>query len=712
MRSKFFAKILTAHTVFAFDPLSHFGVQAGEMGMAKSRLVQIALLTFALSLAIRLPFASHTAVFNIREAEYLDLSRFFALRGGMLNQWQLLSHRRHEFYGLLGHPLILPLMSSSVLRLVTYFHSEPEKMIVDTRSWNIARITNAVIGSIAVVVWFLVATLLTKSLLWSTLFALLLATNSALVQNSAMNMPEQWLLLLSGLAFLAWMQTSNRLLPIIIIAALAFTFWLALPLASNSDSPSRLLPLVCALYLPLPFWLLFGVASWLSGDRHLTWLFVGLIVATILVMIGLSCWELRNAYLEFRAIAALIVFMAVPLLVALPFALPLILLKRWIGWGNEGTIWAGIGGAIAAVAVHSRPEGALLVLAIPFVLRKNYQRVVALSAWMLGVIWSCLPFLFAYESPSLPMAEWLLVFRALDFQQDSWRLYGQVLPSTLELITNHFGEIVRRMLVKSWGLLLYLGQGLGLLWVIVLLLLYQKEKLDLPFQLKAMPLMGLLFLAVHCIVWSTQPEPRLVVISSVFFALWLTCLWFNWLQSKNFPLQLFRLFAVIVGITLLTNGWELVRIWRTTPEWHPKALELASAMVKAMAYPDPMEASKAGYDVVSNMPWLVSLHADCGLISMPLLDTPTKLKVFAAQYYPEAFILLLRGRTPKQAIEDEPRAKAWLRWHDGRLSLKEEWKAHLELVDWRLFKNHCSVNIVAMLVLKEEPSPNRYPYHR
>jgi len=658
--------------------------------MAKSRVVQI----FTMALVIRLPFVFHPAVLHIGEAEYLDLSHNFV--HNFVFEGRGRSCLRDWSFSETTKPLVLPLVVARTLRYAANFHPEPEKMLTDARSWKIARITNAVIGSIAVVIWFLIAMSLTSSLLWSTLFALLLATNSALVQNSAMNMPEQWLLLLSGLAFLAWMQTSNLLLPAIILTALAFAFWLALPYA---------------LYLPLPFWLLFGVASWLSEDRRLTWLFVGLIVVSILVMIGLLCWELRNAYLEFHLVVDIIVLIALPLLIALPFALLLILLKRRISWGSEGAVWAGIGGAIAAVAIHARPEGALLVLAIPFVLRKNYQQVVALSAWMLGLTWSFLPFLYAYHSP--PMSEWLLLFRTLDFQQDSWHLYGQVLPSTLELITNHFGEIVRRILVKSWGLLLYLVQGLGLLWLIVILLLYRKEKLDLPSQLKALPLMGLLFLTVHCIVWSTPPEPRLVIVSLAFFSLWLVYLWHRWFQTRRFIFKPVALFSAVIVTVLFVNWWELVRTWQTEPEWHPEALELAAAMANAMVEPDPMEAQKRGCGVVSNMPWLIYLHAHRLLKLMPLIESHEKLSAFAKRYgYPNAFVFLLLGRTPKQAIEDEPRAKAWLHWHNGKLSLKEEWKAHLELVDWRLFRNRRTVNIVALLVLKGEPSPNRYQYHR
>ena len=669
--------------------------------MAKSRLVQIALLVFVLSLVIRLPFVFHPAVLHIGEAEYLDLSRNFVFEG------RGLSCLRGWNWSETTQPLVLPLAVAGALNYVARFHPEPEKMLTDARSWKIARITNAFVGSLATVVWFSVATLLTKSLLWSTLFALLLATNSALVQNSAMNMPEQWLLLLSGLAFWAWMQTSNRSLPIIIIAALAFAFWIILPIASQFYGlPLWLLSLVYAFFLTMPFWLFFGVVSWLSGDRRLTWLFVGLVVVSILVMIGLSCWELRNAYLEFRAIVALVVFMAMPLSVALPFALPLILLKRWISWESEGAVWAGIGGAIAAVAVHARPEGALLALAIPFVLRKNYQRVVALFAWLMGLTWSFLPFLYAYHS--LPMRGWLLLFQVLDFQQDSWRLYGQMLPSTLELITNHFGEIVGRILVKSWGLLLYLGQGLGLLWLIVLLLLYRKEKLDLPSHLKAVPLMGLLFLAIHCIVWSTPPESRLVIMSLAFFSLWLVYLWHRWLQNKRLVFKPVALFSAVIVTVLFANWWELVRTWRTEPEWHPEALELAAAMTNAMIEPDPMDARKHGCGVFSNMPWLIYLHAHRLLNLMPLIESREKLRAFLRQHYPNAFVFLLRGRTPKQAIEDEPRAKAWLCWRHGKLSLKEEWEADLELVDWRLFRNRHTVNIVALLVLKEEPPRIRY----
>jgi hypothetical protein len=669
--------------------------------MAKSRLAQLALLVFALSLVIRLPFVFHPAVLHFGEAEYLDLSRNFVLAG------RGLSCLRGWNWSETSQPLVLPLAVAGTLKWAANFHPEPEKMLTDARSWKIARITNAVVGNLAVVVWFLVAISLTNSLSWSTLFALLLATNSALVQNSAMNMPEQWLLLLSGLAFWSWMQTSNRFLPVFILAALAFAFWIAMPFGSNEFFAWILSlsgALYFALYLLMPFWLLFGLASWLSGDRHSTRLFVWLISASMLVMFGFwfGFWFWENAYLEFEVVVAILAYMALPWLIALPFALFLILSKRWISWESDGAVWVGIGGAIAAVAVHARPEGALLALAIPFVLRKPYQRAVALSAWMLGLTWSFLPFLYAHRS--LPMAEWLLVFRVLDFQQDSWRLYGQALPGTFELIANHLGEIVGRILVKSWKLLLYLGQGLGLLWVIVPLSLFRKEKLDLPSQLKAMPLMGLLFFAVHCIVWSTRPEPRLVVMPLAFFSLWFVCLWHGWLRNKQPAFKPVAFFAVILSIVLFANWWELVRTWRAEPEWHPEAMELASAMAKAMVEPDPMEAQKHGCGVVSNMPWLIYLHAYCLLKLMPSIETHEEFSAFVRQYYPQAFVFLLRGRTPQQAIEDEPRAKALLRWHDGRLSLKEGWEAGLELVDWKLFRNRHTVNIVALLVLRKEPS--------
>ncbi|MCS7187525.1 MAG: hypothetical protein RMK89_11315, partial [Armatimonadota bacterium] len=380
----------------------------------------------------------------------------------------------------------------------------------------------------------------------------------------------------------------------------------------------------------------------------------------------------------------------------------LLIWRRFFGWEKEGALWAGIGGAVASLTPHARPEGLLLVLAIPFSLTKGSHRLTALSSWLLGLILSLL--VFWHTNYSLPSIAWLLNFRVLDFTVDSWRLYGQQLPSFAEFVSANWNAIVERILAKTWMLSIHLAHALNLLWLAVPLALWlwrAKGNWGLQPLVNALPFWGLLFFAVHCFVWSTPAEPRLTLVPLVFFALWLFCLWLRWLQLKEFAPHSLFLFTVTVVIVLAVNACGLGRIWRTEPEWHPKALELATNMTNAMVEPVPMEASKMGCGVVSNMPWLISLRSHRLLALMPLLETPEKFDEFVKEHEPQAFVLLLCGRTPKQAVEKEPRAKAWLIWHQGELKLRQEWASRLELVDWRLFHNRDCVNIVAMLVPKD-----------
>lgn len=177
-------------------------------GVAEKISLVLAFLVFALALSIRLPFALYTSVLDIREAEYLDLARYFAKEGkgrSCLTR-HLFGEVGSEQWSETSQPLLLPTVSGGVLSLFAHFHPEPEKMLTDMRSWLIARVTNSVVGSLAVTVWFLVSFSLIGSLVLSVLFAVLLSTNWILVQNSAANMPEQWLLLLVGLTFLILTQ--------------------------------------------------------------------------------------------------------------------------------------------------------------------------------------------------------------------------------------------------------------------------------------------------------------------------------------------------------------------------------------------------------------------------------------------------------------------------------------------------------------------------
>ncbi|MCX7967042.1 MAG: phospholipid carrier-dependent glycosyltransferase, partial [Armatimonadetes bacterium] len=144
-------------------------------------------------------------------------------------------------------------LSGGVLHLATYLHPEPEKMLARDDSWKIARILNTFVGSIAVAVWFNVAASLTNSLILAFLFAILLATNPALVQNSAMNMPEQWLLLLIGLTLWSWRQKRTNVLPIA-LAALVLALLTSVAISAGEFTPTLFLATFLATYLPLPFW--------------------------------------------------------------------------------------------------------------------------------------------------------------------------------------------------------------------------------------------------------------------------------------------------------------------------------------------------------------------------------------------------------------------------------------------------------------------------
>lgn len=53
-------------------------------GVAEKISLVLDFLVFALALSIRLPFALYTSVLDIREAEYLDLARYFAKEGAKL----------------------------------------------------------------------------------------------------------------------------------------------------------------------------------------------------------------------------------------------------------------------------------------------------------------------------------------------------------------------------------------------------------------------------------------------------------------------------------------------------------------------------------------------------------------------------------------------------------------------------------------------------
>lgn len=144
----------------------------------------------------------------------------------------------------------------------------------------------------------------------------------------------------------------------------------------------------------------------------------------------------------------------------------------------------------------------------------------------------------------------------------------------------------------------------------------------------------------------------------------------------------------------------LTSTWRSEPEWHPKAIKLAARMTDAMVAPDPMDAMKEGCGVVSNMPWVISLQTHRLLTLMSLLDSPAKLSSFVSQHRPEAFVLLLQGRTPHEAIDKDPRVKAWFELSSGKLKLQKRWLTSLELVDWRVFRNKVGVNLVVMVVPK------------
>lgn len=55
--------------------------QGGCSTMWRKNLAYPALLVFALALSVRLPFALNTSVLDIKEAEYLDLARYFEKEG-------------------------------------------------------------------------------------------------------------------------------------------------------------------------------------------------------------------------------------------------------------------------------------------------------------------------------------------------------------------------------------------------------------------------------------------------------------------------------------------------------------------------------------------------------------------------------------------------------------------------------------------------------
>lgn len=672
--------------------------------MRQNRHLLFALIVFTLSLTIRLPFATHPTLLHNGEAEYLDLARYFAMEGlarSCLNG-NLLCGIQGERWAGTSYPLLLPLTSGGILNLATYFHGEPEKFIANEGSWKLTRIFNAFIGSIAVVVWFGVAASLTSSSIWAFLFAFLLATNPSLVQNSAMNMPEQWLLLLTGLAFLCWQQKQASVVPIIFLA-FGFGLLVANAISPHANEPSfpKLAWVAWVATYPLsPFWWLLGAVAWLSGNRRALKLLAGLIVVPWLPFFGLSS---VTTYARWGEIIELTPILFFPALVALPFILPLLLWRRFSRWESEGALWAGIGGAIASLAPHARPEGLLLALAVPFVLTNGSHRLTALLCWLLGLIWSLL--IFAPFDHLLPSSAWFLLFHVLDFPTDSWRLYGQLLPSFWEFVFANYDGIVERILAKAWALLLHLAQNLSLLLFVIPLAFWfwkAKKNLGLHSLAKALPFIGLLFFTTHCFVWSTPPEPRLILVPLVLFTLWLFYLWLRWLQTEKFAFRLVALFVTSIALMLTMNSWGLIRTWQTQPQWHPEALKLAANMTRAMVTLDPMEEAKLSPSgIVSNMPWLLFLHARSVITLMPLLDTPEKLDAFISRYKPEAFILLLYGRTPEQAVAEETRAGVWLIWQGDKLQLRPEWSSRLELVDWRLFRNRECVNIVAMLVAKE-----------
>lgn len=406
-----------------------------------------------------------------------------------------------------------------MLSLFAHFHPEPEKMLTDMRSWLIARVTNSVVGSLAVTVWFLVSFSLIGSLVLSVLFAVLLSTNWILVQNSATNMPEQWLLLLVGLTFLILTQKRGHF-PLVALSALTLSFLIGSALGSPLRFGSLYTGLAFGLLLPLPFWWLFITIAWLSNNRSLVSLFAILIaVSGLVLLIGVLqeffssriAAPLRQLY---ELLPEVFIVWLTPLLLALPFILLVIFFRFRFGWEGEDLVWSSIGGAVASLAFHAHPEGLLIVSAFPFLLQKANQRMAALTSWLLGLTFSLS--VFWLTNLSLPAGEWLLTFRVLDFQTDRWHLYGQQLPTFGELIATHWGDIVKRVLAKFCELSVYLLQSLGLLWLSPLLVwrLQGRNFVSHPLD-KSLFLAGLLLFAVHWFVWSTPAEPRLVSVPTV-----------------------------------------------------------------------------------------------------------------------------------------------------------------------------------------------------
>lgn len=415
------------------------------------------------------------------------------------------------------------MVSGGVLSLFARLHPEPEKMLTDTRSWLIARVTNSVIGSLTVTFWFLVSLSLIGPLIFSVLFAVLISTNWILVQNSDTNMPEQWLLLLVGLTFLMLIQKRGHF-PFITFSTLTLSFLINSTVGSSLKFGSLYTSLAFSFLLPLPFWWLFLVVAGLSNNRSAISLFAILIAASGLVFwIGVLIeffsskmpilLQLRQFY---ELLPRIIIVWLLPLLFALPFILLVVFFRFRFSWEGEDLVWASIGGAVASLAFHARPEGLLIVLAFPFLLQKANQRMAALTSWLLGLTFSLS--VFWLINRSLPAVEWLLAFRVLDFPTDSWHLYGQQLLTFRKLIATHWGDIVKRVSAKFCELSVYLVQSLGLLWLSPLLVwrLQGRNFISHPLD-KSLFFSGLILFAVHGFVWSTPAEPRSVSVSTVLF---------------------------------------------------------------------------------------------------------------------------------------------------------------------------------------------------